>query len=119
MEVFLGLVYIALVVLNVIFFIKVWKMTGHVKSIKTIVEKDENIYNARSEFNKYLMLDDFKSAKEVLLDEICYTKEFQEIQKGGNPTYIKSLMEKLDDRYSKELDRLGVKIDWQRILIYE
>lgn len=113
MEFIMSLIMLAASVLQIVLFFKIWAMTGDVRKIKSELNNGTGSFQTR--FYKHIVVNDIDGAKQILIDEMSQTIEFQNIIKGGSDNYIKSQRENLQRKYQKEIAKVNLEINWESL----
>ena len=102
---------IAEFVLVVYLIVKFIVLSNNIGEIKRHLIEPKRTYSFRNEFYKYLSSNDLENAKQVLINEIGNSTQFNELIKGGNEMYMKQMKEEIMKVYEKELSLVGLNLN--------
>jgi len=102
---------IAEFVLAVYLIVKFIVLSNNIGEIKRHLIEPKRTYSFRNEFYKYLSSNDLENAKQVLINEIGNSTQFNELIKGGNEMYMKQMKEEIMKVYEKELSLVGLNLN--------
>ena len=102
---------IAEFVLAVYLIVKFIVLSNNIGEIKRHLIEPKRTYSFRNEFYKYLSSNDLENAKQVLINEIGNSTQFNELIIGGNEMYMKQMKEEIMKVYEKELSLVGLNLN--------
>ncbi len=83
-----------------------FKDVNEIKEKMTIPSRD-----FKTEFYKWYSCGNVERAKEVLVNEIGKSYEFEQLVAGGNPKYMDDMKEQLKKKYQTEIALSGIELN--------
>lgn len=95
--------------------VKFITMANSVEEIKDVLVCPKQTFSFKKEFYKYIISGEKGAAKQLLVDEIGKCRQFEELMKGGNETYMKQMKDELNSMFQKEMNLVGLVLNFDAI----
>ena len=101
-----GIIQLVILIIIIVKFLLLVKDVNEIKEKMTIPSCD-----FKTEFYKWYSCGNVEKAKEVLVNEIGKSYEFEQLVAGGNPKYMDDMKEQLKKKYQTEIDLSGIELN--------
>lgn len=95
--------------------VKFISMANSVEKIKDVLVCPKQTFSFKKEFYKYIVAGEKNAARQLLVDEIGKSRQFDELMKGGNETYMKQMKDELNSTFQKEMELVGLVLKFENI----
>lgn len=101
-----GIIQLVILIIIIVKFLLLVKDVNEIKEKMTIPSRD-----FKTEFYKWYSCGNVERAKEVLVNEIGKSYEFEQLVAGGNPKYMDDMKEQLKKKYQTEIALSGIELN--------